>query len=204
MTIFIDHVHIPHQSECHPIQFDFLAVQSPQRSRLQLDRNHLRRRTRLRHLLRTLTLALRTLAQSSPITAFPQLTHPSKHHDEIMEVVSGTLTFWVDHEEIVATPSTGPIVIPRGTVHGMTSHKGVAVSLRETTAPAGGFKALFFQDLFQEGEPSFGLVLRCFADHDTWVEVPGGYRWIDWLVSYIDSSLHCCARRRTRRAHTET
>jgi hypothetical protein len=100
-----------------------------------------------------------------------------------MEVVEGRMTFWVDHKEIVATPSTGPIFIPRGTVHGMTTHKGVPVKMREQTAPAGEFKALFFQDLLQTGYPGLLMLLRVFPDHDSWFAMPGGFKWFDWLVS---------------------
>ena len=62
--------------------------------------------------------------------------------------------------------------------------KGTYARFIERTVPTGTFKALFFQDLFQRpGIPSFLMVMRAFYDGDAFVSLPGGFKWLDYLVS---------------------
>jgi hypothetical protein len=100
-----------------------------------------------------------------------------------MEVLEGRMKFFLGGKEIIATPSTGPIAISRGTIHGFTTFKGEAAKFSEKTVPSGDFKAMFFQDLFQAGSPGMLLAFRVFSDHDTWISLPGGLKSLDWLVS---------------------
>ena len=100
-----------------------------------------------------------------------------------MTVLSGRMKFFVNHKEIIGDVSTGPITIPRGTIHGFTAIKGEAVTFKESTVPSGDFKAMFFQDLFQSGRPSPLLAFRVFYENDTWIALPGGFKWLDVFVS---------------------
>jgi hypothetical protein len=63
-----------------------------------------------------------------------------------------------------------------------TTVKGERVRFTERTQPSGTFKAHFFQDLFQNGMPSFPLAMRVFYDGDTFVALPGGFKWLDYAV----------------------
>ena len=64
--------------------------------------------------------------------------------------------------------------------------KGESVTFKESTQPAGTFKALFFQDMFQlSAAPSFLMVMRVFYDGDTYVSLPGGFKMLDYLVSLL-------------------
>jgi hypothetical protein len=100
-----------------------------------------------------------------------------------MEVISGRMKFFINNKPTIATPSDGPISIPRGTVHGFTAFVGEPASFTEKTVPSGDYKALFFQDLFQAGSPGVLMAFRAFYDGDTWVALPGGFKWLDQLVS---------------------
>jgi hypothetical protein len=50
--------------------------------------------------------------------------------------------------------------------------------------PAGTFKALFFQDMFQDGKglPGFLLAMRASYDGDMYASLPGGFKTLDYLV----------------------
>ena len=62
--------------------------------------------------------------------------------------------------------------------------EGVRAKFTERTLPPGTFKALFFQDLFQNQEfPGFLLTMRVFYDHDTYPALPGGIKALDYAVS---------------------
>jgi hypothetical protein len=65
--------------------------------------------------------------------------------------------------------------------------KGERVRFTERTQPSGTFKAHFFQDLFQNGPPSIPRVMRVFYDGDTFVALPGGFKWLDYLVCVLST-----------------
>lgn len=65
-----------------------------------------------------------------------------------------------------------------------TKVKGERLRVTERTIPAGTFKALFFQDMFQDGNgaPGFLLAMRASFDGDMYPSLPGGIRFLDYLV----------------------
>lgn len=107
-----------------------------------------------------------------------------------MQVLKGRMKFFVAGKEIIGTPSDGPILIPRGTVHGFTAFPGEEATLSEKTVPCGDHKALFFQDLFQAGTPGLLHAFRAFYDGDTYVSLPGGWKVLDVIVSMTYRSWH--------------
>ncbi|KAL5314151.1 hypothetical protein ACEPPN_018575 [Leptodophora sp. 'Broadleaf-Isolate-01'] len=110
----------------------------------------------------------------SDILTIPNHWH--REHDEIMEVLEGTMIFYLDGKKIIASAGDAPLLIPRGHVHGFTVKR---------TQPAGSFKALFFQDMFQQGSPGFLLAMRVFYDGDTFVSLPGGFKVLDYVFMTI-------------------
>jgi quercetin dioxygenase-like cupin family protein len=50
-----------------------------------------------------------------------------QYHDEVMEVLSGKMKFFIEGREIIASAGDVPLTIPRGTVHGFTVIKGEPV-----------------------------------------------------------------------------
>ncbi|KAF2115651.1 hypothetical protein BDV96DRAFT_574242 [Lophiotrema nucula] len=119
--------------------------------------------------------------EGSELLAIPNHWH--NYHDEVMEVLSGTIKFFVGGKEIIATPANGPVLITRGTIHGFTAIKGQQVTFTEKNIPSGDFKARFFQDLFQAGTPGLLLAFRAFYDGDTYIAVPGGFKVVDQIVT---------------------
>ncbi|KAH6718839.1 hypothetical protein BKA61DRAFT_712824 [Leptodontidium sp. MPI-SDFR-AT-0119] len=119
----------------------------------------------------------------SDILTIPNHWH--REHDEIMEVLEGTMIFYLDGKKIIASAGDAPLLIPRGHVHGFTVIKGQPVRFTERTQPAGSFKALFFQDMFQQGSPGFLLAMRVFYDGDTFVSLPGGFKVLDYVFMTI-------------------
>jgi len=101
-----------------------------------------------------------------------------------MEVLSGRLKFYVEGKEIILSEGDPPLTIRRGTVHGFAVIKGESMSFKEKTNPAGEFKHLFFQHIFQGGSsPTFALVIRAFYDGDTYISLPGNIKLLDRIVS---------------------
>ncbi|KAG4443431.1 hypothetical protein IFR05_001110 [Cadophora sp. M221] len=47
-------------------------------------------------------------------------SHWHREHDEIMEVLEGTMIFYLDGKKIIASAGDAPILIPRLHVHGFT------------------------------------------------------------------------------------
>ncbi|KAH7329903.1 hypothetical protein BKA65DRAFT_480081 [Rhexocercosporidium sp. MPI-PUGE-AT-0058] len=119
----------------------------------------------------------------SDFLAIPNHWH--RDHDEIMEVLEGTMIFYLDGKKITASAGDPPILIPRLHVHGFTVIKGQPARFTERTQPAGSFKALFFQDMFQQGEPGFLMAMRVFYDGDTFVSLPGGFKMLDYVFLTI-------------------
>jgi len=110
----------------------------------------------------------------------------SKHHDETLEVLCGRMKFHIAGKEFVGSADDGPMTVPRGCVHGFTAIKGEKVTMKEmTNHPSGDFKVLFFQDLFQEGNPSFFMVMRAFYDGDGYLSLPGNIKLLDELFITI-------------------
>lgn len=100
-----------------------------------------------------------------------------------MEVMCGRAIFNVDGKEIILSAGDAPLTLPRYSVHSVNVPKGEKVVVREKTIPPGEFKALFFQDLHQNGEPSFLLVMRAFYDGNSYPALPGNIKLVDKLVS---------------------
>lgn len=66
--------------------------------------------------------------------------HWHKYHDEHLLVKEGRLEMTVGNNTFVADPSTGTMIAPRNTVHGIKFFKGVKTILEEKTNPVGEFK----------------------------------------------------------------
>ncbi|ETN40777.1 uncharacterized protein HMPREF1541_05057 [Cyphellophora europaea CBS 101466] len=120
-----------------------------------------------------------------PLLSIPPHWHA--HHDEIMTVTSGRMKFSIGGQDVMLGHGEGcetnEAQIKRGTVHGFTVLRGEAAEFRERTVPQGPFKGAFFQDLFAAGEPGVLHAMRTFADGDTYVALPGGWKWLDYWVT---------------------
>ncbi|RDW91605.1 hypothetical protein BP5796_02770 [Coleophoma crateriformis] len=106
-------------------------------------------------------------------------THWHKHHDELMEVLEGRLKIYLDGKEHIVAAGDPPMLIPRRHRHGLSVIKGERVRVTERTIPAGEFKALFFQDMFQAGSPSILTVFRASYDGDGYISLPGNIQLLD-------------------------
>jgi len=115
--------------------------------------------------------------EDSDVLSVPPHWH--QYHDEVMEVLSGRLKFYVDGKEIIVSEGDPPLTIRRGSVHGFTVIKGESTTFKEKTNPTGEFKSLLFHDIFQDGNPSFALVMRAFYDGDTYISLPGNIKLLD-------------------------
>ncbi|MCJ1401130.1 hypothetical protein MMC11_004342 [Xylographa trunciseda] len=127
--------------------------------------------------------------EDSVVLAVPGHWH--KEHDEIVEVLEGRMIFYLDGKELVTSAGDPPILIRRGHIHGFTVIKGERVRATERTVPAGTFKALFFQDMFQDGKglPGFLLAMRASYDGDMYTSLPGGFKTLDYLFTAVVGSL---------------
>jgi len=118
-------------------------------------------------------------AEDSLVFAVPRHWHDD--HAEIMEVLCGQVGIEVNGKTTVLSAGDGPFLIPRGSFHSIAGVKGVKTILKEKTIPAGDFKARFFQDMLQNGNPSFLLAMRSFYDSGGYVSLPGNIKLLDWL-----------------------
>ncbi|RDW60661.1 hypothetical protein BP6252_12044 [Coleophoma cylindrospora] len=106
-------------------------------------------------------------------------THWHKHHDEMMEVLEGRLKIYLDGKEHIVAAGDPPMLIPRRHRHGVSVFEGERVRVTEKTIPAGEFKALFFQDMFQAGSPGVFKVFRASYDGDGYISLPGNIQLVD-------------------------
>jgi len=97
-----------------------------------------------------------------------------------MSCQQGSIQLFLDGRTLTVTPDDDEILIPRRAVHGFKFPKGQAAILRERTDPTGEFKQRFFEDVFDGTNwGKFGPTFRAFADGDTYIPVPGPFRFLD-------------------------
>ncbi|KAG4422020.1 hypothetical protein IFR04_004879 [Cadophora malorum] len=107
--------------------------------------------------------------------------HWHRDHDEVMEILEGSMSFTIDGKKRIVSAGDPPILIKRGQVHSITAIKGVRTRATERTIPSGTFKALFFQDLLQyDTMPGFFMTMRVFYDGDCYAALPGGFKMLDY------------------------
>ncbi|KAG8667784.1 hypothetical protein FPOAC2_12983 [Fusarium poae] len=112
--------------------------------------------------------------------------HWHKHHDEYITVLEGRMTVTLDGRETVLTPEAGSIFIPRRTVHSFRGFHGEKTVFEERNQPAGIYKALFFNDVFQMGKsPNFWLAVRSAIDGDLYAHLPLGSKLLDELFIIV-------------------
>jgi mannose-6-phosphate isomerase-like protein (cupin superfamily) len=132
---------------------------------------------------------------SEDADAFYVPPHWHKNHSERMTVIEGRLLVTLDGKEIIATAEGDPVIIARRQVHSLKGFKGERLVFMEQALPGGAYKAEFFNDVLQN--KNFGanpaLLIRAFADHDTYLVLPLYFRVIDeifitvagWLASWF-------------------
>ena len=101
--------------------------------------------------------------------------HWHKHHDEHLKVIQGKITFFINGESKVCTPEDEELFVPRLTRHGFKFHPGVETRLRERTNPVNAGKQDFFEDLLEDGSPTFLTAMRSFYNGDCYPAFPGGF-----------------------------
>jgi hypothetical protein len=72
-------------------------------------------------------------------------------------------------------------------VHGFKFPKGERAVLKEMTQPTGEFKQLFFEDILSNW--GFWNAMRGFADGDSYVALPGPFRWLDEVYMFVVGAL---------------
>ncbi|MCJ1319327.1 hypothetical protein MMC15_004663 [Xylographa vitiligo] len=170
MRIFIDHVRFlgPLQDRT-PVnnRISSAAVQTRRLARAQLGRGDYDGK------------------EDSVVLAVPGHWH--KDHDEILEVLEGRMIIYLDRRELVTSAGDPPILVRRGHIHGFTVIKGERVRATERTMPTGPFKALFFQDMFQDGKglPGFLLAMRASYDGDMYTSLSGRFQTLDYLFTVV-------------------
>ena len=111
--------------------------------------------------------------------------HWHKHHDEYMRILRGRVEFTLDNRTTVISPSSPELLIQRRHVHSFRFLEGEAAMFMERTDPTGGFKADFFEDLLDSGDVNFWTVWRACYRGDTYMAMPGPWRWVDELVTVV-------------------
>lgn len=109
--------------------------------------------------------------------------HWHKHHDEYMTAEEGEIELHLDGETITTKPGDPVVFIERCHVHGFKFPKGQRAVLKEMTQPTGEFKQRFFEDIFENW--GFWGAMRGFADGDTYLALPGPFRWLDELYMFV-------------------
>lgn len=109
--------------------------------------------------------------------------HWHKHHDEYMACMEGSIRVSLDDETINTRPGDPVLFIPRRHVHGFEFPKGKRAVLKEFTQPTGEFKQRFFEDIFADA--GFWGVMRGFVDGDTYIALPGPWRWVDEVYMFV-------------------
>lgn len=109
--------------------------------------------------------------------------HWHKHHDEYMTAEEGEIELHLDGETITTKPGDPVVFIKRCHVHGFKFPKGQRAVLKEMTQPTGEFKQRFFEDIFENW--GFWGAMRGFADGDTYLALPGPFRWLDELYMFV-------------------
>ena len=103
-----------------------------------------------------------------------------------MSCTQGSIQLSLNGHTSTVTPQDDEVFIPRRSVHGFKFSKGQAATLRERTDPTGEFKQRFFEDVFDPtGWGKFGPTFRAFADGDTYIPVPGPFRWLDEVFMFL-------------------
>lgn len=121
--------------------------------------------------------------------------HWHKHHDEYMSCEEGQIELYLDGKTMTARPGDPAVFIPRRKVHGFKFPKGSKAVLKEMTQPTGEFKQRFFEDIFASW--GFWDAMRGFADGDTYIALPGPFRWLDELYMLVIGVLAKLVRPRT-------
>lgn len=111
--------------------------------------------------------------------------HWHKYHDEHMSCIEGQIELSLEGSILTAKPGDPAIIIPRRAVHGFKFPKGQRAVLKEMTDPTGEFKQMFFEDVFGSGRGSFFGAMRAFADGDTYIKMPGPWRWVDEVWMFV-------------------
>ena len=105
--------------------------------------------------------------------------HWHKNHDEYVQVLTGRMELIVNGKSTIVKAGDPPIFIERLHVHASNFFKGEATTVKESTNPAGDFKAVFFENLLDDGTLNMVSMLRACYDGDTYLSLPGGLQWMD-------------------------
>lgn len=126
--------------------------------------------------------SLTTCPGDAPALRVPNHWH--KHHDEYMSCEEGQIELYLDGKTIVAKPGDPVVFIERRRVHGFKFPEGQRTVLKERTRPTGEFKQRFFEDIFRQ-DGGFWGAMRGFADGDTFLALPGPFRWVDEVYGFV-------------------
>jgi mannose-6-phosphate isomerase-like protein (cupin superfamily) len=133
------------------------------------------------HVERYFSLTVREHDADDTLAEVPKHWH--KHHDEYMSCEEGHIELYLDGATIIAKPGDPAVFIPRRKVHGFKFPKGEKAVLKEMTQPTGEFKQHFFEDILSNW--GFWNAMRGFADGDTYIALPGPFRWLDELYMMV-------------------
>ena len=137
------------------------------------------------HIERYFSLTTRGLDADDSLIEVPKHWH--KHHDEYMACIEGQIELYLEGQTILAKPGDPPVFLERRRVHGFKFPHGKKAVLKELTQPTGEFKQHFFEDIFEN--LGFWGVMRGFADGDTYIALPGPFRWLDELYMLVIGAL---------------
>lgn len=133
------------------------------------------------HVERYFSLTTRELDADDTLTEVPKHWH--KHHDEYMSSEAGHIELYLDGQTTIAKPGDPAVLLPRRKVHGFKFPKGEKAVLKELTQPTGEFKQHFFEDILADW--GFWNAMRGFSDGDTYVALPGPFRWLDEVYMFV-------------------
>jgi mannose-6-phosphate isomerase-like protein (cupin superfamily) len=133
------------------------------------------------HVERYFSLTVREHDADDTLAEVPKHWH--KHHDEYMSCEEGHIELYLDGTTIIAKSGDPAVFIPRRKVHGFKFPKGEKAVLKEMTQPTGEFKQRFFEDILADW--GFWNAMRGFADGDTYIALPGPFRWLDELYMMV-------------------
>ena len=137
------------------------------------------------HVERYFSLTTREADADETLTEVPRHWH--KYHDEYMACTEGHVELYLDGNTVIAKPGDPAVFIERRKVHGFKFPKGEKAVLKEMTQPTGEFKQRFFEDILSAW--GFWNAMRGFADGDTYVALPGPFRWLDEVYMFVIGAL---------------